>query len=62
LIEESSFSLIEINSAAYKAFKLALGGHLSESCTLLALFLREQQLIKISVLIMNRSDALKQAF
>ncbi|HBY88473.1 MAG TPA: hypothetical protein DEO86_21685 [Colwellia sp.] len=62
LIEENGCSLIEINNAAYKPFKLALRGYLSKSCSTLHLFLREQPLIKICALIMNRSGILKQTF
>jgi hypothetical protein len=41
LIEDNGRSLIEINNAAYKAFKLALWGRQSKSCSALHLFLRE---------------------
>jgi len=61
-IEDNGCSLIEINNAAYKPFKLALRGLLSKSCSALHLFLREQPLIKKCALIMNSSVALKQTF
>jgi hypothetical protein len=41
LIEENGCSLVEINNAAYKPFKLALWGVLRKSCSALQLFLRE---------------------
>jgi len=60
LIEDNGYSLVEINNATYKPFKLALRGLLNNSSSSLHLFLREQPLIKRCALIMNYSIPLKQ--
>jgi len=62
LIEENGCSLVKINNAAYKPFKLALRGLMRKACSSLHLFLREQPLIQRCVLIMNFSVVLKQTF
>jgi len=59
LIKENGCSLVKINNAAYKPFKLALRGLLRKSCSPLHLFVREQPLIKRCALIMNYSVVLK---
>jgi len=62
LIEGNSCSVVKINNAEYTAFKLALRGLQSKSCSSLYLFLMEQPLIKKYSLIKNFSVALKLAF
>jgi len=61
LIEENGCSIVEINNAAYKPFKLALGAP-EQIMLVVAYVIKGTTINKIHALIMNRSGVLKQTF